>query len=103
MSKPSAVTSIQKTEQGISVSGSLVFATVSSVIEQSKDAIGEHQGDSLQIDCSELKRIDSAGISLLLEWQRQSLKNNIKCQLHGLSEQAKSLLKAYHLESFIDA
>jgi ABC-type transporter Mla MlaB component len=48
-----------------------------------------------------MERIDSAGIALLLEWQRLSTNDNLNCRYEGLPKQAKKLIEAYRLQSLI--
>ena len=60
-----------KSEQGMSVSGMLVFSSVADLLEKGNECLKQHQSDSLVIDCNAMDRIDSAGIALLLEWRRQ--------------------------------
>ncbi len=94
---------VEKREKGMTVSGSLVFANISSLLEKGCELIRQHQGGSFVIDCSAVKRIDSAGIALLLEWQRQSRNKKAVCRFVGLSSQAQSLIQAYRLQSLISA
>jgi len=94
---------IVKSEQGMTVLGSLVFANITTLLEKGSGVIEQYQGDSFVIDCTEMKRIDSAGIALLIEWQRQSKNCKIVCRFEGLSNQAQSLIKAYRLQSLIAA
>ncbi|MGK0271797.1 MAG: phospholipid transport system transporter-binding protein [Cocleimonas sp.] len=96
---------VEKREKGMTVSGSLVFANITSLLEKGCELIRQHQGGSFVIDCSAVKRIDSAGIALLLEWQRQSQSRNKNavCRFVELSSQAQSLIQAYRLQSIISA
>ena len=55
------------------------------------------------IDCKEMERIDSAGIALLLEWQRQFKNTDLTCLFKDLSKQAQSLITTYRLQSLIAA
>lgn len=94
---------VEQREKGMTVSGSLVFATVTILLEKGCTLIRQHKGGSFVIDCSAITRIDSAGIALLIEWQRQSKNNNAVCRFVGLSNQAQSLIRAYRLQSLISA
>lgn len=96
------VSSISKTDQGLAITGELVFANVTELSDQGNQIIIDaNQQDEFEIDCSEMERIDSAGIALLLQWQRETSKNNRACRFVALRDQSKSLIQAYKLESII--
>ena len=92
-----------KSEQGIILSGALVYASVSRILEQAKGFFKQHKSESFVVDCTSMDRIDSAGIALLLEWHRKSTNINSKCRFVGLSKQAQALVDAYHLKAVISA
>ena len=97
-------TKITKTDQGMSVTGELVFASITDFLEQGNQFIQQHKNnDSFVINCEAMQRIDSAGIALLIEWHRQCANNDKPCQFAGLTHQAKSLIETYRLESLITA
>ena len=102
----SVTATVIKSDQGMALSGALVFASVSDLIEQGNQHLKQHhnqpENDSVfVIDCESMNRIDSAGIALLIEWQRQGKNNNLTCRFEGLSKQAQALIEAYSLESLI--
>lgn len=95
-------------EQGMTLSGALVFSSVADLVEQGNQIFKkyrkEDQTESIfVIDCKAMERIDSAGIALLIEWQRQCKNHNASCRFEGLSNQAKALIEAYRLQSIISA
>ena len=93
---------ITKSEQGMEISGALVFASVSDLLEQGNQQLKQHQDEStFVINCKAMDRIDSAGIALLIEWQRQCKDKNKTCRFEALPKQAKALIEAYKLQSFI--
>lgn len=94
---------VEQREKGMTISGSLIFANVTTLLEKGCALIKQHDGGSFVIDCSAITRIDSAGIALLLEWQRQSKNKNSVCRFVGLSNQAQSLIQTYRLQSLITA
>jgi len=91
----------------MAITGDLVFANVTELVEAGKQHIQESLqsdiGDAVEINCSELQRIDSAGIASLLEWQRQCGDADKACRFVGLTEQAESLIQAYRLQTLISA
>lgn len=97
-----------QTEQGMSLSGDLVFSSVADLLEQGNTKLKQYlsqnpSSSSFVIDCKEMERIDSAGIALLLEWQRQCKNAEKNCRFEGLSNQAQALIEAYRLQSLIAA
>ncbi len=84
---------------GYQLQGSLVYNSVNDLIAKGSEAIA-FKSDTVQIDCKQLSRIDSAGIALLISWQRYCDKKNQKMQLNNLSIQALSLIKANKLDGF---
>ena len=98
-----AASKIAKSEQGMEISGLLVFSNVSDLLEQGNKVLQQHQSESFVINCKEMLRIDSAGIALLIEWQRQCKNINKVCQFINLSKQAQALIEAYRLQFLIAA
>lgn len=84
-------------EQGLMVKGDLVFATVSSVREKSYGILENYHKNEFVVDCSDMSRIDSAGIALMLEWKQWCNENKKKCHLKGLQAQGVSLIETYTL------
>ena len=84
---------------GYQLQGSLVYNSVNDLIAKGSEAIA-FKSDTVQIDCKQLARIDSAGIALLISWQRYCDKKSQKMQLNNLSIQALSLIKANKLDGF---
>lgn len=98
--------SVVKTDQGIAVTGNLVYANVSEILKQADQFIEQSLNsnqDEFIVDCKNIERIDSAGIALLLDWQRESSKTNKSFQFVEMPDQAKSLIQAYRLQSVITA
>ena len=53
----------------ITVKGEMTFSTVSAALQQFIDLLAAGKGD-LVVDLKGVRRVDSAGVSLLLEWLR---------------------------------
>ena len=96
-----SVISVEVSEQGLQLQGDLVYSSVSDVIKAGDDLLRQHQGENVIINCKKINRLDSAGISLLIEWKRLCLKLNKKCQFEGLPQQAVALLKTYKLNNLL--
>jgi len=94
-------TSITQTNQGMAVTGNLVYANVTELLNKANQYIETNRNsdkDKFIIDCKNMKRIDSAGIALLIDWQRESSKANKTCHFVEMSDQVKSLIQAYRLQ-----
>ena len=88
-----------KNESGYQLQGSLTYDSVRDLIHQ-KLVVDGFNSDDIKINCERLVRIDSAGVALLIQWQRECEKYNKKLQLVALPYQAVSLLKANKLDDF---
>ena len=92
---PSNSAKLIKSEQGFTLSGDIVFSSVSDLLKESdsylKNGLSNNSNKSKDltfvVDCKEMSRIDSAGIALLLEWQRQFTAVKKSCVFQGLSNQ----------------
>ena len=61
-------------DNSLCLSGELSFKTVPALVANNKDFLSN--GNSIDIDLSDVSRADSAGVALLIEWQRQAQKQN---------------------------
>lgn len=98
--------SLSKTDHGLAITGNLVYANVTEIEKQSLqifEQLSSSNKADFVIDCHQLERIDSAGIALLLEWQRECKEAAKACHFVGIPDQTKSLIKAYQLQSLIAA
>ncbi len=98
---PSAPLSVVTTDKGIDLKGSLTYATVSSALSDGCKILASHQADLVSINLADVKRIDSAGITLLLEWKRLCDKNNKNYQVIGAQEQAVSLITTNKMQGVL--
>ena len=88
-------------QNGLQLSGSLVYANASELLEQVTPLLEGLQTNEIKINCKEVTRIDSAGIALLIEWKRWCANNNKHCQIEGLQKQAISLIETYRLQEVL--
>ncbi|MEJ2514713.1 MAG: STAS domain-containing protein [Gammaproteobacteria bacterium] len=63
---PGQVEFVDKGDGHFAVRGDLTFRTAGIALAESKELFADHS--ILEIDLSEVKRTDSAGLALLLEW-----------------------------------
>ena len=94
---------LEKTEEGIfTVSGQLIFNTVSKLLNKIQFLIDETTQDQLIIiDCSSLSRMDSAGIALLLDWKREASLVGKNIEFRKLPQQAKAIIRAARLSRIL--
>jgi phospholipid transport system transporter-binding protein len=59
--------------------------------------------DTRVIDLAEVSRSDSAGLALLLEWQRLAQEQNIQLSYRNLPEQMQSIIQISGLDKLISA
>ncbi len=93
--------SVSTTEQGLQLKGDLVYASVSDLVKAGGTLLQKHQGNEIIVNCSEITRVDSAGISLLLEWKRLCNQINKRFKVEGLPKQAVALIKTYKLNNIL--
>ena len=99
---PSTELSIITTDKGVDLVGNLTFSTVSSVLAEGYKLLESHQADAVNINLADVKKIDSAGITLLLEWKRSCDKNNKNYQVVGAQEQLVSLITTNKMQSILN-
>lgn len=61
----------RETGTRLRLSGPVDTATVPALLRESRDAFDD-AGDGIEIDLGGVTRMDSAGVALLLDWQRHS-------------------------------
>ena len=82
---------------GYLLQGSLNYDSITDLIPLK---ISQIDATTVSVDCAGLERIDSAGIALLIQWQRECESHHKKLLLLNLPSQAISLLKANQLTDF---
>lgn len=89
---------------GLKLAGALVYSSASMLLEKStlllKSQI-QSADTTVNLDCSEVTRIDSAGIALLIEWKRECGSHKKQFSILNLPEQARSLIETYHLKEVL--
>ncbi|WP_367680348.1 lipid asymmetry maintenance protein MlaB [Candidatus Fukatsuia anoeciicola] len=53
------------------------------------------------IDVTQLQRVDSSGLALLVHLQQRSYQHGTTLTISGISEQLKTLIKLYNLQQII--
>ena len=85
---------LQITGHQILPKGDLIAQNVRSLYEQSPN----FEGDSYEIDLSEVENSDSAGLALLVYWYRQASDKNIGIAFKNCSESLLEIARLNGLE-----
>ncbi len=80
------------------LSGNLVFANISSVLDESKLLTMPAQ---LQLDFAAVEEVDTSAISLILELQRRAISQDTKISVQQVPENLSSLMQLYGVDAFI--
>ena len=92
-----ATATIEVTEQGLALKGDFVYETVPDLVRVGEAGLKKHTANDIIINCSDVNRMDSAGVSLLLEWTRFVSDSNKSIKLEAFPAQAKSLIETLKL------
>lgn len=60
-------------------------------------------GDFVTLDLAEVTEVDSAAVSLLLEWSRAAQRRNQRIEFVNLPENLKSLAKLYGVSEMLES
>lgn len=93
----SQATLIATAPDRFALSGELSFATVTSLLAQSRSLFAAVT--SLDIDLSGVKHADSAGLSLLLAWLRFGKREGKAIRYRGLPAQLRALATISEVDS----
>ena len=88
------------TEGSAQLSGDLTFSTVKELSLEAKALLGANSRIN-QLDLAEVKRVDSSGLALLLEWQASALKSGTSLQLVHAPADLISLAKLCEAQEFL--
>ena len=94
-----------KIEQGedglVLISGEIVFANVSQALKASRNAL---KGDRrVTVDLSGVRRADSSGVSLLVEWKRTFARQGGSISFINLPRQMERIIRLVDVEEMISA
>ena len=76
----------------VRVSGPVTIDNVTAVIEAGRQAIA---GSDSVVDLSGLENVDSAAISMMLEWMRDAARAGRRVRFANLPENLRTLAKVY--------
>ena len=92
------MTSITLQDNQWHVSGEILVDNANAVLIESKAL---EMANDLQVDFSAVTDIDTAALSLLMEWQRRAIASNKKIVFTHLPESLHSLATLYGVADFI--
>jgi len=92
---------VTSTEQGLSLTGELVYGTVSDIDVIAKNLLKKHPSQSITIDCKNLSKLDSAGIALLIEWKRWCSNDQKQFKIINANQNALALIENYKLTEML--
>lgn len=78
--------------------GALKFGNASPILKR-YPSLGQAQ----QLDLSQTSFIDSAGLSVLLHWQRAANRDDVQLKLRGLTAQQQALIRIAGLQDILPA
>jgi phospholipid transport system transporter-binding protein len=79
--------------------GDLTFATCAACWKTSQRRF--QQAQAITLDLSGVRRADSAGLALLVEWLRLAQKRSLRLEFVNFPPQLAAMAKAYHLEPLL--
>ena len=80
--------------------GELNMSTVPQLLKDMSQLFSVN-GESRIIDLTEVSRSDSAGLALLLEWQRLAKEQDIQLTFRNLPEQMQAIIQVSGLDKLI--
>lgn len=92
---------IEQVDGAIRFSGQLTMATMNEALRES-EALFAQEGP-WELDFSGVDDVDSAAVSLLLEWVRQAAQLGRKLRIKNLPDNLQCLVKVYGVKELLPA
>jgi phospholipid transport system transporter-binding protein len=92
---------IEVTERGFAVRGEMSFATVNRLLAVSQEVFKDKS--CLEIDLSQVKRADSAGLALLVEWMARARRGNAGIRFLNMPEQMSAIARMTGVDTLLPA
>lgn len=93
---------IEQDGGAIHFSGPLTMVSVNEALRESSALFTRDEGP-WELDFSGVDDVDSAAVSLLLEWVRQAARLGIKLRISHLPDNLQCLVKVYGVEDLLPA
>ncbi len=91
--------SITQSDSSWEVKGDILMDTANQVLEQSKRL--KLTGNNV-VDFQQVTDLDTALVSLMLEWQRRAIRESKQLTFVNLPDNLKSLIALYGVEAFVN-
>lgn len=87
---------ITRTGDGFQVSGNVTMATVSALFNEGlKPGENSKANDNMVIDFSQIEKVDSSAVSLMLVWLREAQRSKVNLRFTHVPGNLMSLAKLY--------
>lgn len=93
------MSAITQVDNSWEITGDILMDNASQLLEQSKRLV--LNGNDI-VDFKQVTDLDTSAVSLMLEWQRRAIAENKQLTFVHLSDNLKSLIALYGVESFIN-
>jgi len=84
---------------GWRIAGTLDFDSVPSLFARTDELLA---GEAVAVDLSGVESANSAGVALLLEWQRLAHERGIRLQLDGIPEAVRRVARLSQVEPLLE-
>lgn len=81
------------------VSGDVLIDNANLILNQSE--VFKMDGGEIEVDFTDVRNVDTAALSLMLEWQRRAVVVNCKIKFANLPASLSSLADLYGVKDFI--
>ncbi|MDH3432089.1 MAG: STAS domain-containing protein [Gammaproteobacteria bacterium] len=81
------------------LSGDMSFATAADILRASERSFGEFR--NLEVDLSKVRKADSAGLALLLEWKARAHQNATEIEYVGIPDSLLAIASTTEVSDLI--
>ena len=81
------------------VSGALLFQTVVDARRLGLGPLSKHE--QIIFDLSDVVRVDSAGLALLIEWMREARRRGVAVHFENIPHQLQAIARASQVDQFL--
>ena len=84
----------------LQLSGQMLYDNATESLQAGEQSLSQLSGD-VRLDCSQLERLDTAGVAVLLAWLRGCQARSQKMVVTGLPPQAAALITCCGLDALL--
>lgn len=99
-SAAAAVTGVERTGDVLRVRGPVTMANVEGLLQEGRARMQDGAGNVV-VDLSGVTEVDSASISMLLQWLREAAKRGHALSVTGVPENMRSLATLYGVDELL--